>query len=62
MVNAHWEDHVFALPVIPWEMKWHVAFDARGTSYSPGEERATDEKERMEIPARTVVILTAYAD
>lgn len=56
-VNAHWEEHTFNLPIIPDGMKWHMAAEAYGISYAPGEEPLCDEQTHIKLGSRTTAIL-----
>ena len=58
-VNAYWEAQEFRLPIIPAEMKWHIAFDSAGVSFAPGEEKAAEEKGTLFVGARTTMVLIA---
>ena len=59
-VNAHWEPHVFGLPIIPEGMKWHLSCDsAQGISYAPGEEKLLDAVDSYSLPARSSAVLLA---
>ena len=59
-VNAHWEPHVFGLPIIPEGMKWHLSCDsAQGLSYAPGEEKLLDAVDSYSLPARSSAVLLA---
>ena len=59
-VNAHWEPHVFGLPIIPEGMKWHLFCDsAQGLSYAPGEEKLLDAVDSYSLPARSSAVLLA---
>ena len=51
-VNAHWEDHVFDLPVIPPGCRWHVELQSSG-------EGCLRESGQLWVPARSVVVLAA---
>ena len=58
LVNANWEEHVFALPIIPAEMKWHLAFDTGGFSAAPGNERLLTENGSVCLGPRSIQVLT----
>ena len=58
-VNAHWETHTFHLPIIPSGMRWHLAFDASGDSFAPGQERPLDYAEDYTLGPRTSAVLVA---
>ena len=49
-INAHWEDHVFRLPVIPAGFEWHT--EAASSPYSRITETGAF------LPARSVMLLT----
>ncbi len=59
-LNAHWEEHDLELPIIPANMKWHVAADSgRGVSYAEGKEPVL-EGEILHLMARSSAVLAAY--
>lgn len=58
-VNAHWETHTFHLPIIPSGMRWHLAFDTSGESFSPGQERPLDHAADYTLGPRTSAVLVA---
>ena len=57
VVNAHWEEHVFHLPVIPAGMQWYLACDSSGISAVPGEEIALNTFESYKLTARSTAVL-----
>ena len=59
MVNAHWEEHVFSLPVIPAGMHWYLVCDSSGMSAAPGEEQALNTFESYKLTARSSAVLLA---
>ena len=59
IVNAHWEDHVFSLPVIPEGMQWYLLCDSAGESFAPGKEKALDTFESYRLTARSSAVLIA---
>ena len=59
MVNAHWVEHVFRLPVIPAGMQWYVACDSSGISTAPGEEQALNTFDTYKLTARSTAVLLA---
>ena len=60
LVNAHWEEHRFALPVIPSGFRWHLAFDSfSGFSADPGEEKPWDDFSSVVLKPRSTVVLAA---
>ncbi len=58
LVNAHWEEHDFGLPIVPQGFKWHIAFESNGISTEPGEELPL-RGERITLGARTTAVLIA---
>lgn len=54
-VNMHWEEKKLALPLLPGKHKWEVVIDTSGetTGTVIGEEKS------MQVPSRTIRILTA---
>ncbi len=61
-VNAHWEEHRFALPVIPEGFFWHLAFASGGLSTEPGSEIPWDDFSGMDLGPRSVSVLVARRD
>lgn len=59
--NMHWEPHEFALPNVPKEFKWHVAFntdeDQVNGMYLPGDEPLLENQKSMMVMARSIVVL-----
>lgn len=63
--NMHWEPHEFALPNIPKDLKWHVAFntdedDVNGI-YPPGSEPLLENQKSMMVMARSIVVFIGKA-
>ena len=58
-VNAHWEPHIFRLPIIPAGMYWYLAADSSGPSFAPGQEMKLDTFESYTLSERTTAILIA---
>lgn len=58
-VNAHWEEHVFHLPIIPAGMQWYLACDSSGISAAPKEEQALNTFESYKLTARSTAVLLA---
>ena len=58
-VNMHWEPHMFHLPVIPADMKWHLAFDSSGQSFAPGQEKLLEGIGEYMLEARSTLVLVA---
>ncbi len=59
MVNAHWEEHDFGLPVIPEGFRWRLAFDSSGESHPVGDERKLDTYDSMHLGPRSTMVLIA---
>ncbi len=57
VVNAHWEEHTYTLPVIPEGMKWHLSCEAYGASYAPGKEKKLSDQERLTLGPRSTAVL-----
>ena len=58
--NAHWESHVFALPIIPAGFRWHIAFNAEGKSYAPFQEPEINVKDGVILGPRSSAVFTAW--
>ena len=58
-VNSHWEPQTFRLPVIPASMSWHLAFDACGASFSPGQEILFENDGFCRLAGRSSMVLIA---
>jgi glycogen operon protein len=57
-VNAHWEAHDFALPLIPDAHHWRIAADTyAGVAYVPGEEIPFNSLTQITLQPRSVTIL-----
>lgn len=54
-INAHWEDHVFRLPIIPAGFRWRME------TASSGSGRLTEDG-GVFVPARSVVMLEGLKD
>lgn len=58
--NMHWEPHEFALPNLPKQMKWHVAFNTNENAcngmYQEGEEPEIKSGKHFMVHARTIVV------
>ena len=59
VVNAHWEDHVFKLPIVPEGMKWHTAMISGEKAFMPGKEALRKEQEELHLSARSTAVLIA---
>ncbi|MCA9975993.1 MAG: hypothetical protein KC413_09600 [Anaerolineales bacterium] len=60
-MNMHWESHLFELPSLPGNRRWHVFANTSMPSpkdiMEPGEEVLLDEQVSFLVGARSVVIL-----
>ncbi|MEG1901367.1 MAG: alpha-amylase [Clostridium sp.] len=58
--NMHWEPHEFALPKLPKELVWYVAFDTdddiNNGIYKEGEELFLEEQKQFMVPPRSIVV------
>ena len=63
--NMHWEPGQFALPNLPKELRWHMAFDTdadeRNGMYLPGGEPAVPDQKNILVSARSIVVLVGKA-
>ncbi len=59
MVNAHWEDHRFTLPILPAGFRWRLAFESSGFSAETGGEKPLRESGGYDLKARTAAVLLA---
>lgn len=59
--NMHWEPHEFALPNLPKELCWYVAFDtdddAANGIYAPGNEKPLADQKRIRVMSRSIMAL-----
>lgn len=59
--NMHWEPHEFALPNLPRELCWQVAFDTDAEAvngfYPPGSEKPLENQKRIMVMSRSIVVL-----
>lgn len=59
--NMHWEPHEFALPHLPKNRRWHVAFHTGESEingyYEPGQEPLLEKQKHFMVPSRTVIVL-----
>ncbi len=58
-VNAHWEEHVFTLPVMPEGFVWHLSFEANGVSSDPGKEKRLPGQTEFHLGPRSTAVLIA---
>lgn len=60
MYNMHWEPHEFALPNLPKDRRWYMAFNtddqAANGWYQPGEEPEPDSQKLFMVTPRTIVV------
>ena len=58
--NMHWEPHSFALPNLPKNLVWSLAFDtsdsAAGGYYEEGQERQILNQKKYMVPSRSVLV------
>lgn len=57
MVNAHWEEHSFTLPVIPEDFSWHLFSESGGRTYPSGKEQDMGRPSDWTVGPRMTVIL-----
>ena len=57
MVNAHWEEHTFTLPIIPKDFNWHLFCESGGRSYPAGKEKDMGHPCEWTVGPRMTVIL-----
>jgi glycogen operon protein len=53
IINAHWEDHVYRLPIIPEGYRWKIELA------SSDDREFREELGELNVPARSVVLLVA---
>lgn len=56
-VNAHWEGHLFELPIIPRDKKWYLAFRSSDISTDVGKEYKIKDQSHIDLGPRTTAIL-----
>lgn len=58
--NMHWEPHGFALPNLPKDLEWWLAFDTSdagaGGFYEDGQERKISSQKNCMVPSRSVLV------
>ena len=59
LVNAHWEEHRFALPIVPEGFRWYLAFEAGGFSADPGKEAPREDASGFTLGPRSTAVLVA---
>ncbi len=58
-VNAHWEGHEFALPIIPEGFFWTLMFDTGRNCSDAGLKEKIEDQSKIYLGPRSVIILTA---
>ena len=59
LVNAHWEEHTFVLPVIPKDFRWHLVCDSKGICLPEGEETPLMVPDQYTLGPRESAVLVA---
>lgn len=57
MINAHWEEHDFTLPVLPKGMQWKLVCDSKGIFFPAGEEASLIVPSRFTLGPRESAVL-----
>ena len=57
MINAHWEEHDFTLPVLPKGMQWKLVCDSKGIFFPAGEEAPLIVPSRFTLGPRESAVL-----
>jgi len=57
LINAHWEEHLYHLPVLPEGFEWRLAFEAYGVCVAPGRELKLQYEDAINLGPRTTAIL-----
>ena len=57
LINAHWEEHTFTLPIVPEGLRWHLVCDSKGICFSAGEELSLDSPMQYTLGPRESAIL-----
>ena len=60
-VNAHWEEHLFELPIIPNGSSWKLAFDSTGFSSDTGKEKKLGDQSGINLKPRSTVVLISVS-
>ena len=58
-INAHWEEHVIELPIIPSGMKWHLAADSRKGVANANAKTILCEEGHVLLESRSAIVLIA---
>jgi glycogen operon protein len=59
-VNAHWEEHIFGLPIVPANVSWRMAFSSEGVCSAFGKEKKIKDQSSLCLGPRTTAVLIAY--
>lgn len=57
VVNAHWEEHRFEIPMLPDGFEWMLAFESYGVSTDPGNEKKLKDQTGITLGARATAVL-----
>lgn len=57
LINAHWEEHDFTLPVLPKGMQWKLVCDSKGIFFPAGEEAPLIVPSRFTLEPRESAVL-----
>lgn len=57
MVNAHWEVHTYALPIIPKGYSWRLLFEGNGFISDQEDGTVLEDQGRMDLGARSTAVL-----
>lgn len=57
LINAHWEEHDFTLPVLPKGMQWKLVCDSKGVCFPAGEEAPLIVPSRFTLGPRESAVL-----
>ena len=57
LINAHWEEHDFTLPVLPKGMQWKLVCDSKGIFFPAGEEAPLIVPSRFTLGPRESAVL-----
>ncbi|MCR5544233.1 MAG: glycogen debranching protein GlgX [Eubacterium sp.] len=60
-VNAHWEEHLFELPILPNGSSWKLAFDSTGFSSDAGKEKKLADQSGINLKPRSTVVLISVS-
>ncbi|MDO5477326.1 MAG: glycogen debranching protein GlgX, partial [Eubacteriales bacterium] len=57
LINSHWEEHTFALPIVPAGLSWHLVCDSKGFCRPAGEESVLEVPMQFTLGPRESAIL-----